>query len=99
MDELLYRVTVGADEASTKNPLTSNRLVVELVCCLHADLIGSDSEAAARDVARKAIKHQFPKSDEPDYFVAARLDGVAASDFYGWITFDCGCRAVIAPNS
>jgi hypothetical protein len=100
MAELFYRVMVGADQASVQNPLTSNHLVVELLCCLHADLIGSDSEVAACDVARKAIRRHFPKSEEPVcYVIADRLNGVAASDFLGWITLDCGCRAVITPNS
>ncbi|MBV9874906.1 MAG: hypothetical protein JO025_09290 [Verrucomicrobia bacterium] len=99
MVEMLYRVTVGADEASTQNSLTSNGLVVELVCDLHADLIAGDPKVAACDVARKAIKRHFPKSEEPGYFFAESLDGVAASDFFGWSTLDCGCRAVITPNS
>lgn len=98
MAELLYRVTMGADEASTQNPLTSNRLVVELVCCLHADIIGSDSEVAACDVARKAVNRHFPKSEEPGYLIADRLEGVAATDFFGWITLECGCRAAITPS-
>jgi hypothetical protein len=97
MAEMLYRVTVGADEASTRSPLTSNALVVELVCDLHADLIAGDPGVAACDVARKAIKRHFPKSEEPSHFVAEWLDG-AASDFFGWSTLDCGCRAVITPN-
>ena len=99
MAEMLYRVTFGADEASTQSPLTSNRLVVELLCDLHADLIAGDPEVAACDVARKEIKRHFPKSEEPGYFVAEWLEGVAASDFYGWSTLDCGCRAVVTPNS
>jgi hypothetical protein len=39
-----------AGEASTQSPLTSNRVVVELVCDLHADLIAGDPEVAACDV-------------------------------------------------
>ena len=99
MVEMFYRVTVGADEASTQNSLTSNGLVVELVCDLHADLIAGDPKVAACDVARKAIKRHFPKSEEPGHFAAEWLDGVAASDFFGWSTLDCGCRAVITPKS
>ena len=98
MAEFFYRVTIGADEASTQSPLTPSRLLVELVCCVHADLVGSDPEVAACEVARKVIKRDFPEWEDPGYLVAEKLDGVTASDFYSWCTLDCGCRAVVTPN-
>ena len=98
MAEAFYRVTIGAHEASTWSPLTSNRLLVDLVCGVHADLVGSDPEVAACEVARKVMKREFSKWEEPGYLVAEKLDGVTASDFSVWSTLDCGCRAVVTPN-
>ena len=98
MAEFFYRVRVGADEASTRIPLTSNCLLVELVCDVHTDLIGCDPEVAACDVAKKVIKRVLPELGEPGHLVADKRNGVTASDFSGWNSLDCGCRAVITPN-
>jgi hypothetical protein len=98
MAELFYRVTVGADEASTRNPLTSASLLVELVCDKHADVLGSDPEVAACDVARNVMKVHFATWPDSGHFVADRLEGLPASHFGDWNTLDCGCRAVFAPN-
>jgi hypothetical protein len=47
MADLFYRVTAGADEASARNLLTSNSLLVELVCGQHSDLLQSDPQVAS----------------------------------------------------
>jgi len=99
MAELVYRVTVGADEASARNPQTSESLLVELVCDKHADMLGSVPGVAACDVARKVIRLHFATWPEPGYFVADRVEELPASHFGGWNTLACGCRAVFTPNS
>ena len=95
MTDLFYRVTVGADEASARNPLTSNSLLVELVCGQHSDLL----EVAACDVARKVIKQYLSEWSEPGYLAADKVEGIPAWHFSGWSTLDCGCRAVFTPNA
>jgi hypothetical protein len=95
MAELFYRVTVGADEASARNPLTSNSLLVELVCDQHSDLL----EVAACDVARKVIKQYISTWSEPGYVAADKLEGIPAWHFSEWSVLDCGCKAVFTPNA
>ncbi len=99
MAELFYRVTVGADEASARNPMTSNSLLVELVCDQHSDLLESDPEVAACDVTRKVIKQYISTWSEPGYVAADKVEGIPAWHFSGWSTLDCGCRAVFTPNA
>jgi hypothetical protein len=95
MTDLFYRVTVGADEGSARNPMTSNSLLVELICDLHSDLIGSDPEVAACDVTRKVIKQYLSTWSEPGYLAADKVEGILAWHFSGWSTLDCGCKAVL----
>jgi len=95
MADLFYRVSVGADEASARNPLTSNSFLVELVCGKHSDLLESDPTVAACDLTRKVIEHHFPEWPESRYLVADKAEGVSASDFGEWNTLDCGCRAAV----
>ena len=78
MAEPFYRVTVGADEASARNPMTSNSLLVELICHLLSDLIGSDPEVAACDVARKVIKQYISTWSEPGFLAADKVEGIPA---------------------
>src|SRR5258708_37384459 len=95
MAELFYRVTVGADEASARNPMTSNSLLVELVCDQHSDLL----EVAACDVTRKVIKQYISTWSEPGYLAADKDEGITAWHFSGRSTLDCGCRADFTPNA
>jgi hypothetical protein len=99
MTELFYRVTVGADEASARNPMTSNSLLVELVCGQHSDSVKSDPEVAACGVARKVIKQYLSEWSEPGYVAADKVEGIPAWHFSGWSALDCGCRAVFTPNA
>jgi hypothetical protein len=99
MAELFYRVTVGADEASARDPQTSNSLLVELVCGQHSDLLECDPEVAACDVARKVIKQYLSTWSEPGYLAADKVEGIPAWHFSGWSALDCGCRAVFTPNA
>jgi hypothetical protein len=95
MPDLFYRVTVGADEASARNPLTSNSLLVELVCGQHSDLL----EVAACDVAKKVIKQYLSEWSEPGYLAADKVEGIPAWHFSEWSALDCGCRGVFTPNA
>jgi len=95
MAELFYRVTVGADEAGARNPMTSNNLLVELVCRPHSDLL----EVAACDVAKKVIKQYLSEWSEPGFLAADKVEGIPAWHFSGWSVLDCGCRAVFTPNA
>jgi len=98
MAELLYRVTVGADEASVRSPLTSNNFVVELICDQHSDSIGSDPAVAACDVTKKVIEHHFPAWPKPGYLIADKAEDVSGWQFAEWNTLSCGCRAAVTPN-
>jgi hypothetical protein len=98
MTELFYRVTVGADAASARNPQTSNSLLVQVVCGQHSDSLESDPEVAACDVAKKVIKQYLSAWSEPGYLVADKVEGIPAWHFSGWSALGCGCRAVFTPN-
>jgi hypothetical protein len=98
MADLFYRVTAGADEASARNLLKSNSLLVELVCGQHSDLLQSDPQVAACGVARKMIKLHFSTWPESGYFVADKIERGPDWDFSGWNTLDCECRAVFSTN-
>jgi hypothetical protein len=98
MTELFYRVTVGADEASARNPQTSNSLLVQLLCGQHRDLLETGPEVTACDVAKKVIKQYLSAWSEPGYLVADKVEGIPAWHFSGWSALDCGCRAVFTPN-
>jgi hypothetical protein len=94
MAELFYRVTVGADEASARNPMTSNGLLVELVCRQHSDLL----EVAACDVAKKVIKEYLSTWSEPGYVAADKVEGIPTWHFSEWSALGCGCRGVFTTN-
>ncbi|MBV8214683.1 MAG: hypothetical protein JOZ08_15860 [Verrucomicrobia bacterium] len=98
MADLYYLVSVGADEASAKNPLIANSFLVELVCRRHADVLESDAIIAASDVAREVIKHHFPELRQPSFLAATRVEDVAESQAAKWNRLSCGCRAVLTPN-
>jgi hypothetical protein len=95
MAELFYRVTVGADEASARNPMTSSSLLVELVCGQHSDLL----EVAACDVAKKVIKEYLSMWSEPGYVAADKIEGIPTWHFSEWSALDCGCRGVFTTNA
>jgi hypothetical protein len=94
MAELFYRVTVGADEASARNPMTSNSLLVELVCDQHSDLL----EVAACGVEKKTIKEYLSTWSEPGYVAADKVEGIPTWHFSEWSALDCGCRGVFTRN-